>query len=135
MGNYRKWCAMTFGNISQTVFVKIAKNNNKKIPWQWMWNCGNFAKNYQTHLSLNLSYFHIVLASDFIKTLNKKEVFELLILYSRFRYLLTFLIYHSVSFMLFLFLFTFFNGCVLWNLQEARVGDVIARVQEQWNMI
>ncbi len=40
----------------------------------------NFAKNDQTHPSLNLYCFHIVSATDFIQTLNKTEDFKLLIL-------------------------------------------------------
>ncbi len=95
----------------------------------------NFAKKDQNHPSLILYCFHIVSATDFIQTLNKTEDFELLILYSHFWYLLPFLRYYSFSFMSFLFLFRFYNGCVLQNLQEAWVGDVIAWVEKQWNVI
>ncbi len=90
----------------------------------------NLAKNDQTHPSLNLHCFHIVSATDFIQTLNKTEDFEVLI-FIRFGYLLPFFKYYSFTFMPFLFLFRFYNGCVLRNLQETRVGDVIARVKKR----
>ncbi len=86
---------------------------------------------YPTHPTLNLCCIHIVSAIDFIQTLNKTEDFELFFLYSRFCYLLPFLRYRSFSFMLFLPLFRFYNGCVLRNPLQARVGDVISRMEKQ----
>ncbi len=100
---------------------------------------GNFRNNSQkmikpTHC-LNLCCFHIVSASDYIQTLNKTEDSELFILYSLFCYLWPFSRYYNFSFMVFLFLFRFYNGCVMRNLQQVRVGDVITTVKEQWNVI
>ncbi len=97
-----------------------------------MGNCRKtLPKGDQTHPSLNLCCLQIVSATDFIQILIKTEDLELLILYSRFCYLSPFLRYYSFIFTPFLFLFRFYDGCVLRNLQQARVGDVITRGEKQ----
>ncbi len=113
--------------ICKMLFIKMAQNT-KKFPIRMngkSWK--NFAKNDQTHPSLNLYCFHIVSATDFIQTLNKTEDFELLILYSCFCYLLPFFRYYSYSFMPFLFLFRSYNGCIVRKPQQARVSHMTVR--------
>ncbi len=134
MQNYRNgvvWLLVTF---HKTVLSKIVKNI-KKFRQEWMeyhrktlqklikptrlWNC-TASTYFQLQTSFKLWTNQ--------KTWNCKSGICM--------FLLSFTVsrYYNIIFRPFLFLFRVYNGCVLRNLQEARVGDVITRVEEQWNV-
>ncbi len=104
--------------------------------------CCSFERTYITHIKTCGTigngalwlWVTIQLQTSFKLSTRQKTLNYLSCIYM-FLLSLLFLRCYDCSFMSFLFLFKFYNGCVLWNPQEARVGDVIAGVEKQWNVI
>ncbi len=88
-----------------------------------------------THTFLNFHCFHIVLAMNFIQTLNGSKDFDLQILYLHVFYI--FYHYWDIRVLVlkgfFLLLLRVYNGCVLQNVLQARVSHMTTRVTQGWD--